>query len=125
MTTTRKIGAATALWLWHDWKKSGRALGWHRSSVAAEIRELQGYGKTQQPKRHGDPTSAASIAFDIAMTVDRIIHELDEDDAQLLILRQIGRLTYEEIGDHVGHTRNWASQNCQRVHSLFCARLDA
>lgn len=124
MNWGHQIGTATALWLWHDWKKSGRALGWHSSGAISEFQELQGYGRSQTAKQISDPTAHAAIVGDIALTVDRVIHELGEHDAQILVLRLIGRMTYQEVGDCFGHSRTWARARFDPIHDRFRALLN-
>ena len=119
-----RIGAATALWIWHDWKRAGNQVGWYRNSFLQEFKELQGYGRTQGPKRRADPTAAATIALDIALTVDRILGELPQQYAEIMVLREVRRMTYEEIADHYGRGRKWMARQCKAAHSQFCALLD-
>lgn len=125
MTGRHSIGAATALWLWHDWKRSGNQVGWYRNSFLEEFKELQGFGRTQGPKRRADPTAAATIALSIALTVDRILGELPQEYAEIMVLREVRRLTYQEIADHYGRDRKWMSRQYKAAHAQFCALLDA
>lgn len=120
----KRIGAATALWIWHDWKRNGQEVGWYRSCFLEEFRELQGYGRTQQPKRVADPTSSACIALDIALTVDRILRELPTQYAEMMVLRAVRRMTYVEIADYYGCCREWAAKHCKIADAQFCALLD-
>ncbi|MES1953517.1 hypothetical protein [Salinisphaera hydrothermalis] len=124
MSNQHSIGAATALWLWHDWKRGGNEVGWYRNNFLQEFKELQGYGRTQGPKRQADPTAAATIAFDIALTVDRILGEFEREEAQMLILRAVGRMTFAELGDQFGRSSTWACDRYRPLHRKFCTLLD-
>lgn len=67
-----------------------------------------------RPLSTSDPTARAAIIGDIALTVDRILREFSERQAQILVLRVIGRLTYQQIGDQFGYPHNWLTITSSR-----------